>query len=68
MSNEKDESPNHNRNDVPYPDSLCHGCAAAPRYMRGKHSTFIFCPLLPEKYPAQPVLKCRLYQPRRAGA
>jgi hypothetical protein len=43
---------------LPFPESLCHRCAAPPRYVVGKHSTFILCPLLPGKYPPQPVQRC----------
>jgi hypothetical protein len=51
--------------DLPYPESLCHRCAAPPRYVRTQTSTFILCPLLPEKYPRQPVRSCPLFRPRR---
>jgi hypothetical protein len=47
----------------PFPDSLCHTCAAPPRYVRSATSFFILCPLLPQKYPPQPVLQCPLYRP-----
>ena len=46
----------------PYPQSLCHRCAAPPKYIRGKASTFILCPLLPNKYPPQPVMTCALFR------
>lgn len=49
---------------LPFPTSLCHRCAAPPRYVRTKTSTFILCPLLPNKYPPQPVLACALFRPR----
>ena len=49
---------------VPFPESLCHRCAAPPKYVRTKTSVFIQCPLLPDKYPRQPVLSCPLFQPR----
>lgn len=49
---------------VPFPDSLCHRCAAPPRYVQGKTTVFIMCPLLPEKYPRQPVVQCPLFRPR----
>lgn len=50
---------------LPYPDSLCHRCAAPPRYIRSaRGSVFILCPLLPEKYPPQPVRRCPLFRPR----
>ena len=41
----------------PFPHSLCHGCAAPPRYIHTERSTFIRCPIL-ERYPPQPVLAC----------
>jgi hypothetical protein len=49
---------------LPFPESLCHRCAAPPRYVHTATSMFILCPLLPEKYPRQPVLACSLYRPR----
>ena len=49
---------------LPYPSSLCHRCAAPPRYVRSQSSTFILCPLLPGKYPPQPVQTCALFKPR----
>lgn len=50
--------------ELPFPASLCHKCAA-PRYIRsGKGSVFVLCPLLPEKYPRQPVRSCPLFAPR----
>lgn len=48
----------------PFPESLCHRCAAPPRYVRAARSVFIQCPLVPEKYPRQPVLRCALFRPR----
>ncbi len=48
----------------PFPESLCHRCAAPARYVRTAASTFILCPLLPEKYPDQPVLRCPLFRSR----
>jgi len=50
---------------LPFPESLCHRCAAPPRYVRSGRSTFILCPLLPNKYPPQPVLRCALFRERR---
>jgi hypothetical protein len=49
---------------LPFPTSLCHRCAAPPRYIQTKTSTFILCPLLPKKYPPQPVLSCPLFKAR----
>lgn len=49
----------------PWPGSLCHLCAAPPRYVKTGQSVFILCPLLPakDKYPPQPVLQCPLFRP-----
>jgi hypothetical protein len=49
---------------APFPDSLCHRCAAPPRYVQTAAATFILCPLLPGKYPPQPVLRCPLFKPK----
>lgn len=49
--------------DVPFPQSLCHRCAAPPRYVRTRTSAFILCPLLAVKYPPQPVLRCAAFRP-----
>ncbi len=48
---------------LPYPESLCHRCAAPPKYVRTATSVFLRCPLLPDKYPRQPVLRCAMYKP-----
>ncbi|MEO1172858.1 MAG: hypothetical protein AAFX94_12545 [Myxococcota bacterium] len=48
----------------PYPDSLCHQCAAPPRYIEAKRATYILCPLLERRYPEQPVRSCELFRPR----
>jgi hypothetical protein len=48
---------------LPFPESLCHRCAAPPQYVRTATSIFIRCPLLPNKYPRQPVLACALFRP-----
>ena len=45
-------------------ESLCHGCAA-PKYVESaKGSVFVLCPLLPQKYPRQPVVSCAFFRPR----
>ena len=49
--------------ELPFPESLCHQCAAPPKYVRTERSTFVRCPLVAEKYPRQPVLDCPLYRP-----
>jgi hypothetical protein len=58
------EPPRGALGDLPFPTSLCHRCAAPPRYVETKTSTFILCPLLPKKYPPQPVVRCALFKPR----
>ena len=50
---------------LPFPDSLCHRCAAPPRYVRTATSTFLLCPLLPQKYAPQPVRQCELFVPAK---
>jgi hypothetical protein len=50
---------------LPYPESLCHRCAAPPKLVRTRTSTFILCPLLPVKYPPQPVLRCPLFRQKQ---
>lgn len=49
---------------LPYPESLCHRCAAPPKYVETKRSIFIMCPLLPNKYPPQPVRQCPAFVAR----
>jgi hypothetical protein len=49
---------------LPFPESLCHRCAAPPRYVRTERSVFVMCPLVPEKYPRQPVVTCPLFRQR----
>mgnify|MGYP003446148061 CR=1 FL=1 len=47
----------------PFPSSLCHACAAPPRYVEtDKGSTFIHCPVL-NRYPPQPVRSCEAFVP-----
>jgi hypothetical protein len=48
---------------LPHPESLCHRCAAPPKYVRTATSVFIRCPLLPAKYPPQPVVRCPQFRP-----
>lgn len=50
----------------PFPDSLCHRCAAPPQYIHTKRSTFIRCPIL-KRYPPQPVLACEAFEPIETG-
>ena len=47
----------------PFPGSLCHSCAAPPRYIRTERSEFIYCPVF-KRYPPQPVGECDGYVPR----
>ena len=49
--------------DLPFPDSLCHRCAAPPRYIRTARSTFLYCPIF-KRYPPQPVRACEKFVPR----
>ena len=49
---------------LPWPDSLCHRCAAPPRYVKTATSTFLLCPVRADKYPRQPVLRCPEFRPR----
>jgi hypothetical protein len=50
--------------DLPFPESLCHRCAAPPRYIRtDKGAVFIQCPIL-KRYPPQPVRSCDEFRPR----
>ncbi|MBI4866633.1 MAG: hypothetical protein HY816_06750 [Candidatus Wallbacteria bacterium] len=48
---------------LPFPESICHACAAPPRYVATPTSVFILCPLMAEKYPRQPVLSCPKFRP-----
>lgn len=60
------EPPDGPPRDLPFPTSLCHRCAAPPRYITsGRGSVFILCPLWPTKYPPQPVRSCPLFRPRK---
>ncbi len=47
---------------LPFPGSLCHRCAAPPRYIRTERSIFIRCPIL-KVYPPQPVKSCEAFSP-----
>lgn len=47
--------------DRPFPGSLCHRCAAPPRYVTSdRGSVFIYCPVL-QRYPPQPVTACEAF-------
>ena len=48
---------------LPFPDSLCHRCAAPPRYIRTERSVFVYCPIF-RRYPPQPVGECDRFVPR----
>jgi hypothetical protein len=46
---------------LPFPESLCHSCAAPPRYVTSdRGSVFVYCPIF-KKYPPQPVRECSGY-------
>jgi hypothetical protein len=48
---------------LPFPESLCHQCAAPPRYVTtDRGSVFVYCPVL-KKYPRLPLLACRSFVP-----
>ena len=65
----KPASPTPPATERPFPTSLCHLCAAPPRYITSaRGSVFIMCPLLPSKYPPQPVRSCALFCPQDAAA
>jgi len=53
--------------ELPFPDSLCHACAAPPKYIRTARSVFIFCPVF-RKYPPQPVRECPEFRPKTPPA
>ena len=47
-----------------FSDSLCHDCAAPPRFtVSDRGSVFLWCPLW-KKYPPQPVRACEKFVPR----
>ena len=48
---------------LPFPDSLCHVCAAPPRLIKTAKATYIFCPIF-KRYPPQPVRDCDRFTPR----
>jgi hypothetical protein len=51
----------------PFPESLCHRCAAPPRYVTSdRGSVFIHCPVL-QRYPPQPVLACDAFIEQGSG-
>lgn len=52
---------------LPFPDSLCHRCAAPPKYIRTERSVFIRCPIF-RAYPPQPVSACEAFVPREPQA
>ena len=53
--------------DRPFPESLCHLCAAPPRYIRTERSQFIYCPVF-KRYPPQPVGECARFVPKTGDA
>jgi hypothetical protein len=47
-----------------FPQSLCHDCAAPPRYVTSdRGAVFIYCPVL-KRYPPQPVVACEAFVPK----
>jgi hypothetical protein len=46
---------------VPWPESLCHRCAAL-RIVKGRATVFLLCTALPQKYPPQPVRACAAFR------
>jgi hypothetical protein len=50
---------------IPFPDSLCHKCAAPVRYIKTSRSTFLYCPIF-KLYPPQPVRECDEFRPKPA--
>ena len=51
----------------PFPESLCHACAAPPRYVTSdRGSVFIYCPVL-QRYPPQPLRECAAFVPAPGG-
>lgn len=63
LAMERRGDPPRKEDDLPFPDSLCHSCAAPPKYIRTERSTFLFCPIF-RKYPPQPVRECPEFRPR----
>jgi hypothetical protein len=49
--------------------SLCPGCAYVRVVTGRRGQTYLLCrnPSIPEKYPPQPVVACRGYEPAPAG-
>jgi len=50
--------------ELPFPESLCHRCAAL-RVVPAARSSFLFCSAGPDRYPRQPIVSCPLYRPAR---
>jgi len=47
-----------------FPESLCHDCAAPPRFVTSdRGAVFIYCPVL-KRYPPQPVVACEAFVPK----
>jgi hypothetical protein len=67
MAEDADEPQADVADDLPFPDSLCHRCAAPPRYIRTGRSVFIRCPIL-KAYPPQPVHACPEFVPVPDGS
>jgi len=57
--------PDAETNEVPFPESLCHRCAAPIKFIRTQRSTFLYCPIL-KRYPPQPVWTCEKFTPKES--
>jgi hypothetical protein len=47
---------------LPFPDSICHGCAHS-RKIETKTSKFLLCAALATKYPRQPISQFPAFEP-----
>ena len=61
------KAPEGEGKELPFPDSLCHTCAAPVKYIRTARSTFLYCPIF-RRYPPQPVRTCPEYRPLEGPA
>jgi hypothetical protein len=50
---------------VPFPESLCHRCAAPIKLIRTQRSVFLYCPIL-KRYPPQPLRMCEEFRAKEA--
>ena len=64
----KTQKPPPGAPELPFPTSLCHQCAAPPRYVTSdRGSVFIHCPVF-KAYPPQPVRSCSPQVRDRGGS